>query len=419
MTRIFITGASGFVGGAATRHFVSQGHDVRAMSRSEKSDAAVQALGAAAIRCDLQNVAAANIDNAEAVVHCAAFVEQWGPKDAWKRFNVDGTARMLAAAKAAGVKRFIHISTESVLWRGHSLRNVDESYPLAPNSPYPYAATKAQAEQLVKAANAPGFETIILRPRFIWGPGDTTLMPTIEAMAKSGGWMWVNHGKAMTSTTHIANLIHAIALALSKGQSGEAYFILDDGARSMHDMISGMAAARGITLPEKSIPAWVADAMGGTCEALWGTFGLKGDPPLTRFSAMILSRDCLLNDQKARPRYGLSACDLGGRGDAGARGLTEPSPLGGVVRTANFRDPRCCNACSARSFAKDRSSSADRTAELTRPTVRAKRIVRSSSISAMARRSGRSCATQNSQWAKPTWTAASSSNAARFMTFLP
>ncbi|MBI3439327.1 MAG: NAD-dependent epimerase/dehydratase family protein [Proteobacteria bacterium] len=300
MTRIFVTGGSGFVGGAAIRHFVAKGDDVRAMSRSAKSDAVVQQLGAAAVRCDLENVTAGHIGNAEAVVHSAAFVEQWGPKDAWKRFNVDGTARMLTAAKAAGVKRFIHISTESVLWCGQSLRNVDETYPLAPNSPYPYAATKAQAEQLVMAANAPGFETIILRPRFIWGPGDTTLIPTIEHMAKTGRWMWVNHGRAMTSTTHVDNLIHAIDLALTKGRGGEAYFILDDGVRSMHEMISGIAAARGITLPEKSIPAWLADMIGAACEGAWGVLGLKGEPLLTRFSAMIMSRDSILNDAKAR-----------------------------------------------------------------------------------------------------------------------
>ena len=304
MSRIFVTGGSGFVGGAAIRHFVAKGDDVRAMSRSEKSDAAVQKLGAAAIRCDLESVTAGMIGNAEAVVHCAAFVEQWGPKDAWKRFNVDGAARMLTAAKAAGVKRFIHISTESVLWRGQSLRNVDETYPLAPNSPYPYAATKAQAEQLVRSANAPPFETIILRPRFIWGPGDTTLLPTIEHMAKTGGWLWVNHGRAMTSTTHIANLVHAIDLALTKGAGGEAYFILDDGVRSMHDMISGMAGARGITLPEKSIPGWLADTIGAACEGLWSALPLGGEPPITRFSAMILSRDSILNDAKARRDMG-------------------------------------------------------------------------------------------------------------------
>lgn len=304
MTRIFVTGGSGFVGGAAIRHLLGRGADVRAMSRSEKSDAVIKALGARPVRCDLENVTASHIGDAEAVVHCAAFVEQWGPKDAWYKFNVLGTRAMCRAAKAAGVKRFIHISTESVLWRGQSLDNADETYPLAPHSPYPYAATKAQAEAVVSAANAAPFETVILRPRFIWGPGDTTLLPTIEAMAKSGGWMWVNHGRAMTSTTHIANLTHAIELALTKGGGGEAYFVLDDGVRPMHEMIAGIAAARAITLPERSVPGWFADALGGLCEFVWSVFPVRGEPPLTRFSAMILSRDCVLSDAKARRELG-------------------------------------------------------------------------------------------------------------------
>ena len=302
--RLFVTGASGFVGGAVTRRFAERGDDVLAMSRSQKSDAAIRALGGTPVGCDLENVQAAHIGGAEAVVHCAAFVEQWGPRDAWKRFNVDGTARMLAAAREGGARRFIHISTESVLWKGQHLRGVDETYARAPRSPYPYAATKAQAEELVEAANAPGFQTIILRPRFIWGPGDTTLLPTIEKMAKSGRWMWVNHGRAQTSTTNIANLVHAIELALTKGRGGEAYFILDDGVRSMHEMISGIAAARGVKLPEKSVPGWFADALGATCEFLWGALPLAGEPPITRFSAMILSRDCILKDEKARAELG-------------------------------------------------------------------------------------------------------------------
>jgi nucleoside-diphosphate-sugar epimerase len=96
--RIFVTGASGFVGGATAKRFVADGHEVSAMSRSEKSDAAIRALGATPVRCDLENVEAEHLCGAEAVVHCAAFVEQWGPRDAWKRFNVDGTARLLKAA---------------------------------------------------------------------------------------------------------------------------------------------------------------------------------------------------------------------------------------------------------------------------------------------------------------------------------
>jgi nucleoside-diphosphate-sugar epimerase len=302
--RIFVTGASGFVGGAATKKLVVAGHDVRAMSRSEKSDAAIGALGAAPVRCDLESLNAGDIGDAEAVLHCAAFVEQWGPREAWKRFNVDGTARMLAAAREAGVKRFIHIGTEAALFHGQHLRGVDESYPLAPNSPYPYSSTKAQAEKLVRDANAPGFETVVLRPRFIWGPGDTTLLPTIEAMARAGKFRWINGGRAMTSTTHIDNLVHAIELALTKGQPGAAYVILDDGVRPMRDMISGMAASRGVSLPEKSVPSWVADALGTTCETLWSALPLKGEPPLTRFSAMIMSRDAVLKDDRARAEMG-------------------------------------------------------------------------------------------------------------------
>src|SRR6185312_15891649 len=132
------------------------------------------------------------------------------------------------------------------------------------------------------------------RPRFVWGPGDTTLLPTIISMAKSGGWMWVNHGACVTSTTHIANLVHAIELALTKGRSGEAYFILDDGVRPMREMIEGMAGSQRVTLAKRSLPAWAADAIGATCETLWTVLPLKGEPPITRFSTMILSRDCIL-----------------------------------------------------------------------------------------------------------------------------
>ncbi len=298
--RIFVTGASGFVGGAAVRKFVAGGHSVRAMSRSEKSDVAILALGAAPVRCDLENVTSAHVGEAEAVLHCAAFVEQWGPRDAWFRFNVMGSRALLAASAQAGVKRFIHISTESVLWRGQHLRGADETYPLALSSSYPYSSTKARAEVLVRDAASGEFTPIILRPRFIWGPGDTTLLPTIEAMAKAGRFMWVDGGRARTSTTHIHNLTHAIDLALTKGRAGEAYFILDDGARTMREMISGIAASRGLILPDASVPGWLADFIGAACEGVWRVFALKGEPPLTRFGAMIMSREAVLKDDKAR-----------------------------------------------------------------------------------------------------------------------
>lgn len=274
------------------------------MSRSERSDATIAALGARPLRCDLESVEAGHLAGVEAVLHCAAFVEQWGPADAWERFNVGGTARMLGAAKAAGARRFIHISTESVLWHGQHLRNADETYPLALTSPYPYSRTKARAEVLVAQAAAPDFVTIILRPRFIWGPGDTTLLPAVRQMAQAGAWMWIDGGRARTSTTHVDNLVHAIELSLSNGERGQAYFVLDDGVRTMKEMVSGIAASEGIVLPDKELPAWLAEFAGAACEGVWRLFSLKGEPPLTRFSAMIMSREAILSDAKARASLG-------------------------------------------------------------------------------------------------------------------
>ncbi len=303
--RIFVTGASGFVGGAATKVFVEAGHQVTAMSRSEASDAVIRDLGAQPVRCDLETITAEHIGDAEIVLHSAAFVEAWGPKDAWYKYNVLGTQTMLDAAQAASAQRFIHIGTEAGICHGQHVHGADETVPLAPDSPYPYCATKAQAEKRVRDANRGGtFETIILRPRFIWGPGDTTLLPMVEAMAKSGKWMWINDGKAMTSTTHIDNLVHAINLSLTKGGGGEAYFILDDGTISMKDMIGGMAQARQLTLPDKSISSGMADFVGGASEKIWRLLGLKSEPPLTAHAAMVMSRDCTLDGSKAQADLG-------------------------------------------------------------------------------------------------------------------
>lgn len=303
---IFVTGASGFVGGAATRYLVNAGHRVRAMSRTERSDVAIRGLGAEPVRCGLEDVVASHLQDCAAVIHAAAYVAPWGEPDAWDRANVGGTQRMLLAARRAGCSRFIHIGTEAALVHGQHLHEVDEAYPLAFGSPYPYCRTKALAEQAVREANDPAghFVTLVLRPRFIWGPGDATLLPLILQAAHKGQWAWISHGRAMTSTTYIDNLVHAIALALAAGTPGEAYFILDEGTRSLHEIISALAKTAGVTLPERSIPGWLAAAVATILEFAWRTLALNGEPPLTRHAAMVMARECTLRGDKARRELG-------------------------------------------------------------------------------------------------------------------
>lgn len=306
MRHLFVTGGSGFVGGAVIRRFLADGWRVRAMSRSPTSDEKIRTLGAEPVSCHLENVSEEHVADADVVVHAGAFVEAWGPRDAWDRINVRGTERMLGAARAAGVSRFVHIGSEAALVHGQHLRDADEAVPLALDSPYPYCRTKALAERAVRAANdsANGFTTIVLRPRFIWGPGDTTLLPAIETMARRGAWMWIDGGRAVTSTTHVRNLVEAVVLACERGEGGEAYFVLDDGRRTLREIVSGMAATRDLTLPDRSIPTWMAEAAATVSEWVWRAFSLKGAPPLTRHAVMVMSRDCTLRDDRARTKLG-------------------------------------------------------------------------------------------------------------------
>ena len=303
--KIFITGASGFVGGAALQR-LTRHHQVTAMSRSAQSDEKIKAIGGEPVRCQLGNVELANLEGCDVVIHSAAYIGPWGTKELYWKTNVDGTAQLLDIAKQAGVKRFIHIGTEAGCFHGQEMKGIDETYPLSNKSPYYYSQTKAEAERKVIAANDSGndFETISLRPRLIWGPRDQSVLPGIAEAVKQDKFMWIGGGEALTASTYIDNLTDAIELALEKGEGGEAYFIVDEDSHSFRDLFSGMLATQDLSVPDKSIPSWVVRSMAFVAEAVWKTFSLKTDPPVTRFAAALMSVECTIDSDKAQQHLG-------------------------------------------------------------------------------------------------------------------
>ncbi|MEQ1754752.1 MAG: NAD-dependent epimerase/dehydratase family protein [Micropepsaceae bacterium] len=303
--KIFITGASGFVGGAFVKALAHE-HQITAMSRSEKSDVAIRALGATPVRASLGEVKTEQLKGFDAVVHCAAYVEEWGPWADYWRINVDGTKELLVAAKGADVRRFVHIGTEAALFYGQDMRNVDEHYPLALSSPFPYARTKAHAEKAVREANdeGAGFTTIVVRPRFVWGEGDQTILPVVKEMVARGQFAWIDGGRSRTSTTNIANLVHAMSLALTRGKGGEAYFVLDGEPVVFRDFMSTMMRVAGIEPPDRAVPGWLVRTIAYVGETAYRALSISSKPPLTRFTANIMSRDCVLTDAKARREMG-------------------------------------------------------------------------------------------------------------------
>ena len=303
--RIFITGASGFVGGATAKS-LSKNHTVLAMSRTKRSDAGIKACGGEPVRCALGSVDAKLLEGVDAIVHAAAKVEEFGSlKDFWT-INVEGTKQLLEAAKKAGVTRFIHIGTEASVFYGQHMVNIDETEPLALNAPYPYSRTKAYAEKAVLKANeADGsFTAISMRPRLVWGPGDKTVLPAILAMVKAGKFMWLDGGHMLTSATHIDNLVHGITLALTKGKGGEAYFVTDDKNMPIREFLSKLVATKKVEIPDKSAPGWLVGLLARVAEGIWKLFGIKSMPPLTRFAVDMTRRECTIRIDKAKAELG-------------------------------------------------------------------------------------------------------------------
>ncbi len=302
--KIFITGASGFVGGAAARYFKDQGHEIIAMSRSETADQTIKALGATPVRCALGAVGVKHLEGMDVIIHAAAKVEQWGAWPDFWRINVHGTRQLVDAAKKAGVPTFIHIGTEAAVFHGQDMRNIDETEPLAFKSPYPYSRTKAYAEKTVLEASDADFRALCVRPRMIWGPDDKTILPIVLEMIKTGRFMWIDGGRALTSTTHITNLVHGIDLAIKDGRGGEAYFITDEGTRSLRTFITALTQTAGVTPPDKAIPGWLAGALAYTFETIWRLAGLRSHPPLIRIAADMMRREGTINIGKAQRELG-------------------------------------------------------------------------------------------------------------------
>lgn len=302
--RVFVTGGSGFVGGHVIEHLVAAHHEVYALVRSEKSAAVVKGFGAVAVHGDLQTVDATMLRDCDAVIHAAAFVEEWGTRAQFEEGNVHGTQRVLDAAREAGVQRFIFVGTEAALFNGGDLNDVDETTPYADPQRFLYSETKAEAERRVLAANADGFTTLSVRPRLVWGPRDSSVLPVVLRMAKSGQWRWLDGGAQRTSTTHVHNLAHALLLSLTHGRGGEAYFVADDGTRTMREFLTAQCAAHGVTLPDASIGSWVARPLAMLVEATWLVLSLKGAPPMTRFAIFMMSSSVTVKTDKARRELG-------------------------------------------------------------------------------------------------------------------
>lgn len=305
----FVTGGSGFVGSRLITLLVSRGWQVKALARSAAAVAAVQRAGAIPVSGDLTDAGAlrAGMAGCEVAFHVAAHFKLWGPRAVFDRVNVEGTRALLDAAIATRcLRRVVAVSAAAVVMGDpEAMLEAHERLPLQTRAFAPYASSKAEGERLLLAANGrrPDFETIAIRPPFIWGAGMPTLDHMVETV-RAGRFQWVGGGGQAMSTCHVDNLCDALLLAADNGRGGEAFFVSDGENGTLKGVISALLATRGVVPKDRAVPFRLAWLMAGLMGAAWRLLGRDGEPPITRQMLRLIGKPFTISIAKAGAELG-------------------------------------------------------------------------------------------------------------------
>jgi nucleoside-diphosphate-sugar epimerase len=249
--------------------------------------------GATDVRGSVTDEAAvrAAVQGAEAVIHLAAKVSFTGRAAEFDEVNVEGTRRLLRLARAAGVRDLVFVSSPSVANSGAAIAGLGAEPADPARALGEYSRTKAEAELLALAADAPGFRVAAVRPHIVWGPGDTQLVERVLQRAGRRRLPLLDAGAALIDTTYVDNAASAIVAALDRMDHvhGRAVVVSNGEPRPVGELLAGICAAGGVPAPSWAVPGAVARAAGAVVERLWTWAGRKEEPPMTRFLAEQLS----------------------------------------------------------------------------------------------------------------------------------
>ncbi|MRW91609.1 NAD-dependent epimerase/dehydratase family protein [Duganella sp. FT80W] len=305
MSRLFITGGSGYVGRNLIRHFVARGDTVIALARSEQAAATVAQLGAVPYHGDLLDAGLSTaMQGCDMLIHAAADTNHGWGSEAQRLSNLDGTRHVFASARHAGIAQAVHISTESVLLDGQPLVNATEEHPFPARPAGAYSRTKGEAERIALSFATAAMRVMALRPRFVWGRDDSTALPQLLAAARAGKLAWIDGGGYRTSTTHIANLCAGVELALQRGRSGEVYFITDDQPQLFREFITQLLATQGVVAPDKSVPRALLRKIAAVGDLLANLSQGRIKPPISRQEFATMAVEVTLDIGKARRELG-------------------------------------------------------------------------------------------------------------------
>jgi nucleoside-diphosphate-sugar epimerase len=306
--KLFVTGGTGFLGRHLVRALIGWGHQVRVLGRNPRACQELAALGAEVRRADVRDAAAvaAACEGVQAVFHVAALSAAWGRSGDFHSINVGGTRHVIAGCLAHRVGRLVHVSSPSVIFHGADLHLATEAAPYPHRYLAAYSRSKKLSECLVnRAARRHGLAAVILRPKAIFGPGDSSLLPKLLAVARKGRLPQVGPGENRVDLTYVENVVHAMLLALTAPRApGRTYTITNGEHVLLWPLIRTVLRRLGVEDRLRPLPYWLVYALAAGMELRATVTGQE--PLLTRYTTAILGRTQTYDVSAARNDLGYS-----------------------------------------------------------------------------------------------------------------
>jgi nucleoside-diphosphate-sugar epimerase len=305
---VLVTGAAGFLGSHVVTHLVTRGEKPRALVHPDDDAALLAQAGAEIYPADIGDgpAVASALTGIDRVIHCAARTGPWGPVAEYQRTNVRGVETLVRAAMAAGVRRIVHVSSITV--HGNNVRGqADETSPLR-SEPNPYSRSKVAAEKLLqRMIRDEGAPVTIVRPGWIYGPGDTASFARFARMIDEGRMIMVGAGENHLPLIYVRDVAEGVLRACeAEHAEGRSYLLVNDEPVTQRGFLTAIAAELGASVPTRRIPYTLAMMLGGLSEQLWHLMRRGQPPPVMRYGLQMLGGDNRFVISRARRELGFS-----------------------------------------------------------------------------------------------------------------
>jgi 2-alkyl-3-oxoalkanoate reductase len=300
--KILLTGASGFVGGSFRRLY------------EDRDD--LEIFGVARSALDEKNYASVDLSKhfdlsftPDVVIHAAARSSPWGKKSEFKAQNIDATREVIRFCERRCLPKLIYISSGSVYYKNQHQLNMTEESPIGPDFVNAYAATKYAGEELVRRYEG---EHVILRPRAVFGPGDTVLFPRILKAAQKGKIpLFKQEGSPAVGDLIYIDVLcdYMLKAAMDPGIQGE-YNLTNGEPVEIQEFLFHVFERLDLPKPTRTFHVSTAMKVAACTEVLYKLFRVPWEPPITTFGIGVFAYSKTFDVSKMLRDFGPPLCSV-------------------------------------------------------------------------------------------------------------